>query len=928
MDYKVYLAITAISFATPVVAADTPVYAPPGAWVTPNKAPLTDGTDARPWLLVDRQILIEGDKRSTFADSAFRIQTAEALRNWSDMSFDWQPDRGDLIVHKIEIIRDGKPIDLLAQGLKLNVLRREKDLEQRAIDGQLTAIAPIEDLRVGDTVRFSTTHVERTSVLEGNGEAVIDLPAEPAPIATGSVRILWPKDLPVKWKMFGKGIAPAESDQAGYHVLTQSSPLTKQDEMPQDAPLRFRRMPGLEFSTFTSWADLSRTIAPVYATAGTIKDGGALAIEIERIAATTVDPKARANAALRLVQNEIRYLYRGMENGNYVPQSPEATWSLRYGDCKAKTLLLLAILDRLGIEARAALVHSTSGDFLHDRLPTLGAFDHVIVEARIDGIDHWLDGTTAGTHIEDLADVPPFAFTLPLTREGHDIAALPERRPARPQMAIAIDYDQSAGTAFPPLFDLTFTLRGAMAAPLATWKAQAKPDQLREFAQATLGNFISNGVIYSRSIEIDEKRGLGTIRAKGIGNLIWDRSEERPYLAINGMISDFKLEIDRARAAWRDIPVATGNPMYMEYRVGLTLPHEASFAAEGEAQTDREIAGFVLKRDARLDGNRFEDHESMWTKGIELPASALPAARAQAAALKKNQFRLRAPAGYPSRVEEIASARKGSRLAPLLAAYQKAIDDNPDEAANYLNRAAFNSGIFDYKSAIPDYDAAIARAPTAEIYQQRAWLNAMLGDNARALADVEEALALNPGSTDAIAQKVGLLTELDRTADAIAIADEQMAGAKDKRDWVTLKAEALGRAARAEEGAVLLTEALGDRPGDAFLLNALCWLRGVREIQLDVALKGCTRAIELSENAAEALDSRAMIYFRLGRAEEARADLDAALKLNPGEPTSLYMRGIIRGRSEDKVGALADLTLARLQNGQIDKIYAGYGIKP
>src|SRR3546814_8515027 len=63
-----------------------------------------------------------------------------------------------------------------------------------------------------------------------------------------------------------------------------------------------------------SWADLSRTIAPLYATAGTIRDSGALAAEVDRIAAATSDPKARADAALRLVQNEIRYLYRGMEN--------------------------------------------------------------------------------------------------------------------------------------------------------------------------------------------------------------------------------------------------------------------------------------------------------------------------------------------------------------------------------------------------------------------------------------------------------------------------------------------------------------------------------------------------------------------------------------------------------------------------------------
>src|SRR3546814_18563653 len=118
------------------------------------------------------------------------------LRNWSDMRFEWQPDRDDLIIHRIAIIRDGKPIDLLAQGLKLDVLQRETDFEQRAIDGRLTATAPIEDLRVGDTVRFSTTLVERSRVMKGNGEALIDLPAEPAPIAAGPVRVVWPQGLP------------------------------------------------------------------------------------------------------------------------------------------------------------------------------------------------------------------------------------------------------------------------------------------------------------------------------------------------------------------------------------------------------------------------------------------------------------------------------------------------------------------------------------------------------------------------------------------------------------------------------------------------------------------------------------------------------------------------------------------------------------
>src|SRR3546814_2083518 len=102
--------------------------------------------------------------------------------------------------------------------------------------------------------------------------------------------------------------------------------------------------------------------------------------------------------------------------------------------------------------------------------------------------------------------------------------------------------------------------------------------------------------------------------------------------------------------------------MWREYRCSLTLPQGAAFTTEGDARVDREIAGFARRRDAQLGGNRLADVESVWTKGVELPASALPAARAEAAALKKSEFRVRAPAGYPSRVEEIARARKEKRL--------------------------------------------------------------------------------------------------------------------------------------------------------------------------------------------------------------------------------------------------------------------------
>ncbi|MFZ8278353.1 transglutaminase domain-containing protein, partial [Staphylococcus aureus] len=82
-----------------------------------------------------------------------------------------------------------------------------------------------------------------------------------------------------------------------------------------------------------------------------------------------------------LVQDEIRYLFEGMNGGNYVPQKPADTWTRRYGDCKAKTLLLLALLRAMDIEAEPVAASMNLSGLVAQRLPSAGAFDHVLVRA-------------------------------------------------------------------------------------------------------------------------------------------------------------------------------------------------------------------------------------------------------------------------------------------------------------------------------------------------------------------------------------------------------------------------------------------------------------------------------------------------------------------------------------------------------------------
>ena len=231
--------------------------------------------------------------------------------------------------------------------------------------------------------------------------------------------------------------------------------------------------------------------------------------------------------ALRLVQDEIRYLFKGMDGGNYIPQAPAQTWSLRYGDCKAKTLLLLALLRQLGIEAEAVAASSQFGDRMPQRLPSAGAFDHVLVRATIAGKSLWLDGTASGTRLADLDDTPPFRYVLPLRAGGSDLMPVPMHAPTRPIAEIAIDYDQRAGLGLPTPFEVRLTMRGQMAEMMHVGFTQMSKEQRDQAAQGLVGKAIGDAMLSDSSLDYDAETASATVTAKGIVGSPWSFDDSR-----------------------------------------------------------------------------------------------------------------------------------------------------------------------------------------------------------------------------------------------------------------------------------------------------------------------------------------------------------------------------------------------------------------
>lgn len=380
------VSVLALSWSSLALAGDEPLYEPAPAWVEEVDLDTLERDPANVVGVRDIQIRIEEGRLWEYTDTVVRLSAANQLAEAGTLTAAWLPDKGDLIVHRIEIVRDGEVIDLVAAGERMEVLRREERLEERVIDGALTATFAVPGLQVGDDLRMTYSVTRSDQVLGDEVQSQAYLWRKPDGDADfARVLVSWPEALDVGYKVVPDAeIAPAET-RGGHEWLNVTLPLPEADEVPDDAPLRYHLPTILQVGTFADWGEVSSVMAPFYSTQDSLDGLNDLIAKIEAIRSAHDTDLARAVGALELVQEDIRYLLNGLDGGNYRPQDVATTWEKKYGDCKAKTLILLALLDRLGIEAEAVLVSTDTGNAVPTSLPLPGAFNHVIVRAMIGG---------------------------------------------------------------------------------------------------------------------------------------------------------------------------------------------------------------------------------------------------------------------------------------------------------------------------------------------------------------------------------------------------------------------------------------------------------------------------------------------------------------------------------------------------------------
>lgn len=920
---------TLVGWAIPTClsAADAVSVQPASSWVRDMGAMNATENAAQGLIRLDIQQSAAGGTVSTYRDIIQRANSSEQLAGIGLVKIDWHPDHGDLIVHHVDIIRDGQVIDVTKTGAKFTVIRREVNLERQFIDGISTATLQVEGLKIGDFLRVSFTVSYKDNALGGHMQLAEGLVAEPIKVARAAYRVIWPHAHPLNWRTMPTNVVPTVSHTGDYDELAITLPLPKQPDRPIAAPLRFTPPLELEASDFASWADVVAAALPLYATKDTIPPSSQLAEQVAKIAAMSTDPKVRAAAALRVVQDDVRYLADGQKEGNYTPQTPTETWTKRYGDCKAKTLLLVAMLRALGIEADAALASLGAGDLIPAHLPAYFPFNHVTTRAAMDGKVYYLEGTSLGTRLADLDSPPDYRYVLPLRRGVTAPEPVPIALASRPQYTFEHEIDASLGIGLPALLKTRVTVRGPLTYVMHQAQSSLEPKKFDEFLDRVLTSGLSQAAIAHRKVTFQDDDATAVVEGEGIKSLGQKITDERQQVVIPSAVGSLALDVDRTRSEWRDIPVAVGVTPPTEVHYRITLPHGGTgFRLDNSDSFSADVAGHRVTQAVSLVMPLIKVDESSRSVAFEIPASSLPEERAKLSRLKAKPLKLVAPADYPPAWKEAHAAFRAGKLGPIEDVFAARIAQaETDDFAAVLARAHFRHYVGNHDGAISDFSTIIAKKPTAQLYLMRAQEYKLVSAE-KALADIAAARAIDPASMPATI----LLTEINNKRGAfdasLSAIDAMMQLVEDKTELLSLKAETLAQAGRAREGVDVLNAANEEKPGNVKLLNGRCWARAIGNIDLAEALKDCTKAIELADHPASILDSRAFAYYRLARYDDAIADDNAALKLVPSEQQSLYVRGLAKLAKGDAEGKV-DLAAARELEPDIDAEYKRYGIE-
>lgn len=335
---------------------------------------------------------IERGNTRVYSALEYLLTNAFGVENFSDIEIVFDPTYQTLSLHELIIKREDVQINRL-DSADFDVIRNELDEARLVYNGSQTLGAELDDLKVGDTIRFSYTLTGENPLFGGNREFHVNTELW-TQLDRQHVRILSASDDPLSRRIRGANVSLAVKDRLGVQEIVFDQRAVAKFRTENGVPSWQETQGAIVFSDMSSWQDVVEWAQPLYQLPDVATDEIVQIADSIRQGHSSRD--AQIGAALRWVQEEVRYFAVELGANSHLPSKPETTLMRRFGDSKDKAVLLLAILRELDVDASAALVNTQRGLEAGDYPFRMHAFNHVVVHVEHNGDSHFIDPSRWG----------------------------------------------------------------------------------------------------------------------------------------------------------------------------------------------------------------------------------------------------------------------------------------------------------------------------------------------------------------------------------------------------------------------------------------------------------------------------------------------------------------------------------------------------
>jgi len=353
----------------------------------------------------------------------YKVLTQVGAQGWDAVSLTWEPWHEEKPTIRARVItRDNVNHALDPSTITDSAAREESEKiygDSRVLRAPLPAIAP------GSIVEEEEISKE-SGIFLGVGVVIRDYFGGGVPVQKSKLVLDVPDSLPLHYSVeLLPDVAPLRSKANGrVQVVFEQGPMEALDDPENYLPSENPGRPQITFSTGTSW----QSIADGY---GKIIDEKAAVKEVQSLVNGLISGKTtreqKASVILQYLSREVRYT--GVEFGDaaIIPHTPTETLKHKYGDCKDKATLAVAMLRAAGIPSYVALLNVGQRHDLEPDLPGMGLFDHAILYVP-GNPDLWIDPTDEYARLGQLPQADQGRLSLIARLDSTGLQRTPEVR--------------------------------------------------------------------------------------------------------------------------------------------------------------------------------------------------------------------------------------------------------------------------------------------------------------------------------------------------------------------------------------------------------------------------------------------------------------------------------------------------------------------